>query len=154
MLLYEKIVLSGIRRPTNLAILFPTGYLYSIIILSIIIVLAIFKQQANFYKNVTKTRLNHLVLILFAVTGILTSLFTETPLIYRFYILTIPLAVWSGYFFLSMKRLWLAEIIMMLLVSCWVYNYDGHIDSICRSGYVSLSLMGGSAITDAATPSE
>ncbi len=123
MLLYEKIVLSGIRRPTNLTTLFPTGYLYSIIVLSIIIVLAIFKQQANFYKNVTKTRLNHLVLILFAVTGILTSLFTETPLIYRFYILTIPLAVWSGYFFLSMKKLWLAEIIMMLLVSCWVYNY-------------------------------
>ena len=123
MLLYEKIVLSGIRRPTNLATLFPTGYLYSIILLSFIVILAIFKQQANFYKNVTKTRLNHLVLILFAITGILTSLFTETPLIYRFYILTIPLAVWSGYFFLSMKRLWLSELIMMLLISCWIYNY-------------------------------
>ena len=123
MLLYEKIVLSGIRRPTNLTSLFPSGYLYSIVLLCIIIALAIFKQQANFYKNVTKTRLNHLVLILFAITGIVTSLFTDTPLIYRFYILTIPLAVWSSYFFLSMKRLWLAELIMLLFMSCWIYNY-------------------------------
>ena len=124
MLLYEKIVMSGIRRPLHLAEIFPNGYLYSIALLLTIIIIAIVKQQANFYKNVTKTRLNHWVFFLFAITGIVTSLFTETPLIYRFYILTIPMSVWASYFFLSIKRLWLAELILILLISGWIYNYS------------------------------
>ena len=124
MLLYEKIVLSGIRRPLSLAEIFPKGYMYSILLILIIVVTAIFKQQANFYKNVTKTRLNQWVFFLFAITGVTTSLFTETPLIYRFYILAIPLSVWAGYFFLNTKRVWLAEFVLLFLIGCWIYNYS------------------------------
>lgn len=123
MLLYEKIVLSGINRPVGLTDIFQKEYVFSIILILFIVGSAIAKQQANFYKNVTKTRLNHLVILLFAITGIVTSLFTDTPMIYRFYILTIPLSIWGGYYFLSMKKLWLAELIMLLLISSWVYNY-------------------------------
>ena len=123
MLLYEKIMLAGIRRPKHLGDIFPKGYLFSILLIGVISLLSIFKQQANYFKNVTKTRLNHLLIILFAITGIITSLFTETPMVYRFYILVIPLSVWAAYFFLSMKRLWLSELILLLLISCWVYNY-------------------------------
>ena len=123
MLLYEKIVLSGIRRPKSLDNFFSKGYLFSILLISFISLLSVFKQQSNYFKNVTKTRLNHLLFILFAITGTITSFFTETPMLYRFYILAIPMSVWAAYFFLSMKKQWLSELILLLLISGWVYNY-------------------------------
>ena len=93
------------------------------ILIIIIILLGLMKQLTNFYKNVTRTRLNQLVIILFGITGILAAVFTEVPMIYRFYIVVIPASVWAGYFFLSLKKIFLAEIIFTLLLGAWVYNY-------------------------------
>lgn len=123
MLLYEKIALSGIRRPQHIEDLFPKAYSYSLILIIFLAGSGLLKQQINFYKNVTRTRLNQLVIIMFAITAALAAVFAETPQLYRFYLLAIPAAIWIGYFFLSLKRVFLAEIIFLIITAAWIYNY-------------------------------
>lgn len=122
MLLYDKLLLSGISRPQHLKDLLPQEYLISLAAPVLFILFGLFKQLTNFYKNVTRTRLNQLVIILFAITGILATVFADTPQIFRLFILVIPASVWAGYYMLSIRRVFLAEIFLLIMISGWIYN--------------------------------
>jgi hypothetical protein len=122
MLLYEKLALSGIKSPKNLNEIFKGQYIYSLAVPAVISLLGLLKQFTNFYKNVTRTRLNQLVIFMFAITAALAAVFAETIQLFRFMILVIPAAVWSGYYLLSLKKIFIAELFFLLLVAGWIYS--------------------------------
>ncbi len=122
MLLYEKLVLSGIKKPKNIEELFKKPLWFTIAVPLFLTIMGLFRQFSNFYKNITRTRLNQLVILLFAVTGCLAGVFAETIQIFRFMILVIPAAVWSGYYLLSLKKLFYAELLFLLMLSGWIYS--------------------------------
>lgn len=122
MLLYEKLALSGIKSPKNFDEIFKKQYFYALAVPAVISLLGLLRQFINFYKNVTRTRLNQLVIVMFAVTALLAAVFAETIQLYRFMILAIPAAVWAGYYLLSLKKLFIAEAFFILLLTGWVYS--------------------------------
>ncbi len=121
-LLYEKMVLSGIGKPKGIGELLKREYLLSLSAPALVIIIGLMKQLSNFYKNVTRTRLNQLVIILFAITGIIAVVFNDTPQVSHFLILAIPASVWAGYYFLSIKRILIAEVSLILVIAGWTFN--------------------------------
>jgi hypothetical protein len=121
-LLFEKLYLSGISRPQHISDLLPREYILALIAPGLITIAGLMKQFTNFYKNVTKTRLNQLVILLFAVTGLLAAVFAETPQVYRFLLLAIPASVWAGYYLLSLKKLFIAELLFLMAFAGWIFT--------------------------------
>ncbi len=122
---YERVFISGIKRQIELHSVFVQGYTFTLLLVAIVGALAIIRLRANFYKNVSKTRLNQQVTIFYFVCALLIILVSREELLYRFSILSLPLSIFISYYLLSGKRIIIAELILYLFIGSWVYNYLG-----------------------------
>ena len=122
---YERVFISGIKRQIELHSVFVQGYTFTLVLVAVVSALAIIRLRANFYKNVSKTRLNQQVTIFYFACAVLTILVSREELLYRFCILSLPLSIFIAYYLLSGKRIIIAELILYLFIGSWVYNYLG-----------------------------
>ena len=122
---YERVFISGIKRQIELHSVFVQGYTFTLLMVIAVSILAIIRLRANFYKNVSRTRLNQQVIIFYLVFGVLTVFVSYEELLYRFCVLALPLSIFVAYYLLSGKRLWIAELILLLFLGSWIYNYLG-----------------------------
>lgn len=122
---YERVFISGIKKQIELHSVFVQGYTFTIVLVAVVSVLAIIRLRANFYKNVSRTRLNQQVILFYFVCAVLTILVSNEELLYRFCIIALPLTIFVAYFLLSGKRIIIAELVLWLLMGSWVFNYLG-----------------------------
>lgn len=122
-LFYERVFVSGIKRQIDLQHLFAIEYSASILLVGVLFLLSLLKLQVNYFKNVTKSRLIQQLLVLMIPVCFLSVLVSRDESLFRFSTLSVPLAVYLAYYFLSGKKRWLMEVIFLLLLLCWCYNY-------------------------------
>ncbi len=122
---YERIFISGIKKQIELQSVFLHGYTFTLILVALVSALSIVRLRANFYKNVSRTRLNQQVILFYFVCAVLTILVSNEELLYRFCILSLPLSIFVAYYLLSGKKIIVAEIVLWLLMGSWAYNYLG-----------------------------
>lgn len=122
---YERIFISGIKKNIELQSVFLHGYTFTLALLAIVSTLSIVRLRANFYKNVSKTRLNQQVILFYFLCAMFSILVSREELLYRFCILALPLSIFVTYYLLSGKKILWAEIVFLLLIGSWVVNYSG-----------------------------
>lgn len=120
---YERVFITGIKKQIDLHNFFTYQYTFSVALTGILFIFSFLRLQSNYYKNVTKARLIQQLLLVFMAIGILSVLVSRDEELYRFNILAIPLSVFLGYYFLSGKKQWMMEVVFLLLMGSWVYNY-------------------------------
>jgi hypothetical protein len=123
LLFYERVFVSGIKRQIDLTHFFAVEYTMSIVLVGILFMLSMLKLQVNYFKNVTKSRLIQQLLVLMIPVCLLSVLVSRDELLVRFNTLAIPLSVYLAYYFLSGKKNWLMEVMFLLLLLSWSYNY-------------------------------
>ena len=122
---YERVFISGIKKQIDIQNVFLHGYTFTLLLVAIISALSINRLRVNFYKNVSKTRLNQQVTFFYMVCAALSILVSNEDLLYRFCILALPFSIFVAYYLLSGKRILWAELILLLFMGSWVYNYLG-----------------------------
>ena len=120
---YDKVFVSGINKTIALQHLFSYQYSFSLIWIAILFCLALFRLQKNYFKNVTKSRLTQQILLILIPVGVITVLMSREESVYRFSILAVPFSAYVSYYFLSGKKIWLLEIMLLVLIGGWAYNY-------------------------------
>ena len=120
---YERVFISGIKKQIELQSVFLHGYTFTLVLVAIISGLSINRLRANFYKNVSKTRLNQQVIIFYLVCAVLSILVSNEDLLYRFCILALPLSIFVAYYLLSGKKILWAELVLVIFMGSWVFNY-------------------------------
>jgi len=120
---YDKVFVSGINKTIALQHLFTYQYTFSLFWIAVLFCLALFRLQKNYFKNVTKSRLTQQILLILIPVGVIMILVSREQSIYRFGILAVPFSAYVSYYFLSGKKMWLLEIMLLVLVGGWVYNY-------------------------------
>ncbi|MEP7168036.1 MAG: hypothetical protein ABI855_01570, partial [Bacteroidota bacterium] len=93
-----------ISRMFNIKNAVPGGYPLTIIWVSAIFVLSLFKLRLNFLKNTAKTRNYQLIMLFFVIISLLMIIFTPAGMLFRFSIVCIPLSVIIAYYFLTTKK--------------------------------------------------
>lgn len=119
----QRVFVSGIKKELDLEHFFNTSYSPSIIVVGILFLLALLRVQANYFKNVNKTRLIQQLMIMMIPVCLLSVLVAPDESLFRFNSLAIPLALYISYFFISGKKRWISEMLFLLLLLGWVYNY-------------------------------
>ena len=120
---YERVFISCIKKQIELQSVFLHGYTFTLVLVAIISGLSINRLRANFYKNVSKTRLNQQVIIFYLVCAVLSILVSNEDLLYRFCILALPLSIFVAYYLLSGKKILWAELVLVIFMGSWVFNY-------------------------------
>ncbi|MBL7923421.1 MAG: hypothetical protein JNL88_04395 [Bacteroidia bacterium] len=120
---YERVFVSGIKRQIDLSHFFNVKYTLSIIFVGILFVLSLLRLQTNYFKNVTKARLIQQLLVIMIPLCLLSVLVSRDELLFRFSSLALPLSVYLTYYFLSGKKIWIMELMFLLLLGSWAYNY-------------------------------
>ena len=120
---YERVFITGIKKQIDLHHIFTYQYTFSLAMTGVLFVLAFLRLQSNYYKNVMKARLIQQLLLLLMLIGLISVLVSRDEELYRFNILAIPVSVFLGYYFLSGKKQWLSEVVFLVLVGSWVYNF-------------------------------
>lgn len=120
---YNKLFTGSINSHIEFARIYPKEYSISVFFIAVLFVLAIFRLQSNYFKNVTKSRLIQQLLLLFILIGALMVVASPDAQLFRFSILSIPISVYIAYYFLSGKKQWVVESMFVLLIGVWVYNY-------------------------------
>jgi uncharacterized protein DUF6427 len=112
-----------ISRKFNIKNAVPAGYPITILWVTAVFILSIFRLQANFQKNAAKTRSYQLIILFFVILSLLMIIFTPTETLFRFSIFCIPLSVIISYFFLTTKKVWITEPLLYALIIFIIYNY-------------------------------
>ena len=120
---YSRVFITGISKQLDLKHFFTYQYTYSVAIIGFLFVMSLIRLQSNYYKNVTKARLIQQLLLMLIVVGSFSVLVSRDEQLYRFNILALPLSAYISYYFLSGKKLWLMELVFLVLVGSWVWNY-------------------------------
>jgi hypothetical protein len=122
-LFYDRVFVSGIKRQIDLQHFFTISYTLSIAIVGVLFLLSLLRLQTNYFKNVTKSRLIQQLLVLMIPVCLLSVLVSRDELLFRFNTIALPLSVYLSYYFLTAKKIWMAELFFLLLLSSWIYNY-------------------------------
>jgi hypothetical protein len=120
---YDKVFISGINKTIALQHLFTYQYTFSLFWIAVLFCLALFRLQKNYFKNVTKSRLTQQILLILIPVAVILVLVSREESLYRFCVLAVPFSAYVSYYFLSGKKIWLLEIMLLVLVGGWVYNY-------------------------------
>lgn len=120
---YSRIFLAGIASDFTLTRLSTGPFLYSAVLVVLLFVMAVIRLQGNYYKNVTKARLVQQMMMLFIPVGLFTVIISRDTELWRYMILLIPMSMYLGYFFLSTGRKIIAELVFLLLLAAWGFNY-------------------------------
>lgn len=110
---------------TNLEIknMVSKGYQVSLLILSFFVIAALLQLRKNFYKNDIKTRNFQQVVVVFFFTALACSLLTKENMLYKVGVLLIPFSILICHFLLTIKKNWIAESVLILLVATLAFNY-------------------------------
>jgi len=119
----QRVFVSGIKKEIDLEHFFNARYSPSIIVVGMLFLLSLLRVQANYFKNVNKTRLIQQLMILMIPVCLLSVLVAPDESLFRFNSLPIPLALYISYFFISGRKRWTGEVLFLLLLLGWVYNY-------------------------------
>jgi hypothetical protein len=120
---YDKVFISGINKTIAIQHLITYQYTFSLFWIAVLFVLALFRLQKNYFKNVTKSRLTQQILLILIPVGVALVLVSREDSLWRFSVLAIPFSAYVSYYFLSGKKMWLLELMLMVLIGGWVYNY-------------------------------
>lgn len=120
---YQQVFVSGFKKELDLKHFFNARYAPSIIVVGVLFLLSLLRVQANYFKNVNKTRLIQQLMILMIPVCLLSVLVAPDESLFRFNSLAIPLALYISYFFISARKRWTTELLFVLLLMGWVYNY-------------------------------
>lgn len=120
---YERVFISGIKRQIDLQHSFTIEYTLSLVLIGVLFLFSLLRLQVNYFKNVTKSRLIQQLLVLMIPVCLLSVLVSRDELLFRFNTIPLPLSVYLAYYFLSGKKIWLMELMFLLLLCSWAYNY-------------------------------
>ena len=98
----------------------------SILFLSFIGVFSFFsilKVGSNFFRNVIRTRNYQQVLLSMLVVSFLPLVLFGNAGLELLFFIAIPLSVFLGYYFLAAKRLWLMELVFIVLLGAFIFSY-------------------------------
>ena len=107
----------------NLASAWGTACVVEAILIFLLVLLALFRLRAHFYKNTIRTRSNQRIFVYTMFAGAASLLIT--PFLNRVHlvILVLPLAVFIAYYFLSFrKRAWIGDVLFGALVVVLFWN--------------------------------
>ena len=113
----------NIRHLWNISGIILQGYRITLIVISLLFVVTFWRIRQNFYKNATRIRNFQQVIFIFLLVAIGSLAFTGSVAVYRFSILTLPLATMISYYFLSNKKNWWNETLFWMLVGTLVFNH-------------------------------
>ncbi len=92
-------------------------------VIALLLIISLYRLRSNYYKNVIKTRNYQLTFLLLLIAGVIMILVPVNHSLSRFALLVIPLSVFISYYFLTIKKNWLAETVFVLLLMVLLYNY-------------------------------
>jgi hypothetical protein len=116
---------SAYTKPMSILLDIPRSTLVTLGITAFIFILSLLKMQANFYKNVIKTRGYQQVLFFFLLTAILCFLLANKSGFFTLTILSIPLTFFISYYFLSVQKNWWSEVLFLALIISVIFNRLG-----------------------------
>lgn len=99
------------------------GYRITIAVVSVVMLLTLYRIRQNFFKNATRIRNFQQVIFIYLGVALLSLAFTGSAAVYRFAILTIPISIMISYYFLAGKKAWINEVLFWLLIATVVVNY-------------------------------
>lgn len=121
--LKEKFFINKISQlldPVGLAL---QGYRITLVVMTLLTILTLIRIRQHFYKNATRIRNYQQVIFMFLLVALLSLAFAGSVAVYRFSILTIPLATMISYYFLAARKAWISEVLFWALIGTMVVNY-------------------------------
>lgn len=115
--------LHGFRWAFQWSNVLPSGEKVTSLFILVLYVLSIFKLRENFYKNTSRTRSFQQVVIMYGFIALLISFFTPAIPAYKFVLPAIPLAIVIGYYLLALKKNWMADTFLILLIALAIFNH-------------------------------
>lgn len=98
-------------------------YRISLGFLLLFFLLTVIRIRSNFYKNVTRARVYQQVIFIYLGVSMATLAVAGSDALYRFSILTVPLSVMFGYYFLATKKAWWRELVFWAMTGLLVANH-------------------------------
>jgi len=91
--------------------------------IAILFLLTLVKAQANFYKNVIRTRKFQMLLLFFLAITILIYLIKGSREPYHFSLIAVPLSVFIAYYFLAVKKIWMVETFLWIMLIVMIVQH-------------------------------
>ena len=98
-------------------------YRISLTFLSLFFIITVLRIRSNFYKNVTRARVYQKVIFIYLGVAFATLAVAGSDSLYRFSILTVPLAMMFGYYFLAVKKAWWGELLFWTMFGLLITNH-------------------------------
>lgn len=90
----------------------------------LLLLLALWKLRANYYKNTIRTRTYQQIMLLIALTGAGSLLFTGSIGWMQLLLFLLPAALLLAYYFVAAKRrMWFFETMLWVLMAVVVWNH-------------------------------
>jgi len=117
--------LTGRNAASFIDLSWMTRYDYRINLgfLLLFFILTVIRIRSNFYKNVTRARAYQQVIFIYLGVSLATLGIAGSDALYRFSILTVPLAMMFGYYFLATKKFWWSELLFWMMAGLLVSNH-------------------------------
>jgi hypothetical protein len=112
-----------LNMPFKIHLHLSSNFKVSAFFILILTLLSVLKLRENFYKNNSKTRLFQQVTVIYCFIALLTSLFTPSLPLFRYALVVPGLAVLNGYYMLALRRNWVADSLLILLVTLAILNH-------------------------------
>ncbi len=121
--LLRENLLSGYKLTFELKSVIPASYTVTAAFIIFLTVLSILMLRENFYKNTSRTRSYQQVLIIYVFITLLISFFTPETQLFKFALPAIPLSILIGYYLLAVRKNWMADTALILLVVLALFNH-------------------------------
>lgn len=115
--------LSGYQITFKIKSALPPSYTVTAVIVFIISVISILTLRENFYKNTSRTRSYQQVVIIYFFITLLIPFFTPGIPLFKFALPAIPLSILIGYYLLAVRKNWVADTALILLVALALFNH-------------------------------
>lgn len=115
--------LSGYQLAFEIKSVIPASYAVTAIFVILLTVLSILMLRENFYKNTSRTRSYQQVIIIYVFITLLISFFTPGIPLFKFALPAIPLSILIGYYLLAVRKNWIADTALILLVALALFNH-------------------------------
>lgn len=114
---------SGLSWSFQLGNLLPAGVTVTAVFILLLAVLSILMLRENFYKNTSRTRSYQQVIIIYTFLALLILLFTPEIPVFKFILPALPLAIITGYYLLALRKSWIADTILIMLIILILFNH-------------------------------
>lgn len=115
--------LSGYQLAFEIKSVIPASYTVTAVFVILLAGLSILMLRENFYKNTSRTRSYQQVLIIYVFITLVISFFTPGIPLFKFALPAIPLSILIGYYLLAVRKNWIADTALILLVALALFNH-------------------------------